>query len=38
MDIKAKEKLLVLRFSTYKDFDFIEEHRQIINTTIRTVR
>lgn len=31
MDIKAKEKLLVLRFSTYKDFDFIEEHRQIIN-------
>lgn len=30
MNIKAREKLLVLRFSTYKDYNFIEEHRRVI--------
>lgn len=32
MKICANEKLLVLRFSTYKNYDFIEEHRKVINT------
>lgn len=31
MNIKARERILVLRFSTYKGYDFIEEHRNIIN-------
>lgn len=33
MIIHANEKLLVLRFSTYKKYDFIEEHRKIIDAT-----
>lgn len=32
MKIKAGEKLLVLRFNNYKDYDFIEEHKRIIGT------